>query len=569
MPRERSAKSRAARLDPQYLRRRWRGGLSHWRGGSIPFRWWRRALVTLVCAGAAVWAAVGFGRNPVVHNPGAVTAAHAMWANDCAACHDGGPGGRFSRSVSDRACLTCHEAPAHHPHQARFVDAAAGGTTAANCASCHVEHRGRVSLAAVSDHYCTQCHADLRANTTREGEPDVAESITAFAAGAHPEFGASIPTTDDPYTPQWSDPTRLKFNHKFHFDNTDLRHKDCTVCHKTRGGDEGSSPVLTSSGAGGAPPESRGGGYMQPIVFEEHCAKTCHTHKLELTAGVTLPHDRMEVVRGQIYSLHLPYLDKAASQKPPPPDPAVWAGKQFESLVKKLDAGGAEFKTRRKAIEAALAEKSEPPLKGKALREMTKKGWPVAVPGPAGDALEIPNPQLIENYVFFRKGNGCIVCHDQAGVSTATARRPAARPPPPPEPRTLETVPTGIPAAVRRWFVNGRFDHRSHRALACVDCHAGALSSGDKTATATADVLLPTIESCTTCHHSGTDRPGTVATACVTCHDYHNSRLEAWPHGHATNPIVRGWPNATTRPAAPPREVAPAPAGVSPAAPGQ
>jgi hypothetical protein len=98
----------------------------------------------------------------------------------------------------------------------------------------------------------------------------------------------------------------------------------------------------------------------------------------------------------------------------------------------------------------------------------------------------------------------------------------------------LETVPTGITSSPRRWFTRARFDHRPHRNVSCLDCHAGVQQS-----TSTADLSLPDLtggsasrpsaRSCVDCHHAGT---GGAAATCVTCHDYHNSRLEAAPDGH-------------------------------------
>ncbi|RMG46152.1 MAG: hypothetical protein D6723_17355 [Acidobacteria bacterium] len=68
------------------------------------------------------------------------------------------------------------------------------------------------------------------------------------------------------------------------------------------------------------------------------------------------------------------------------------------------------------------------------------------------------------------------------------------------------------PAIPDRWFVHSVFDHRAHRALACVACHAGVSESRR-----TADVLLPGIQSCRACHSGD----GGARTSCVECHEYH------------------------------------------------
>lgn len=70
-----------------------------------------------------------------------------------------------------------------------------------------------------------------------------------------------------------------------------------------------------------------------------------------------------------------------------------------------------------------------------------------------------------------------------------------------------------------RWYERAVFSHAPHRRFACTDCHAEAGQSS-----ATADVLVPEIDSCSPCHGgakaaaSPRDRG---PTPCVTCHTYH------------------------------------------------
>jgi hypothetical protein len=66
-----------------------------------------------------------------------------------------------------------------------------------------------------------------------------------------------------------------------------------------------------------------------------------------------------------------------------------------------------------------------------------------------------------------------------------------------------------------RWFVHSRFNHHSHRAMQCTECHASAPESSH-----TGDVLLPDKDACARCH-----RPvaagGTARADCIECHRYH------------------------------------------------
>ncbi len=67
---------------------------------------------------------------------------------------------------------------------------------------------------------------------------------------------------------------------------------------------------------------------------------------------------------------------------------------------------------------------------------------------------------------------------------------------------------------VDRWLTKGRFDHASHSAPGCLDCHAAVDS--DKAS----DVLLPQIATCQACH-GGEAAVQRVPSTCVSCHDFH------------------------------------------------
>jgi hypothetical protein len=70
---------------------------------------------------------------------------------------------------------------------------------------------------------------------------------------------------------------------------------------------------------------------------------------------------------------------------------------------------------------------------------------------------------------------------------------------------------------VTRYFDHGWFTHAAHKQEKCSTCHAATSS------TRSADLLLPDLKSCRTCH-LGEDAPrGKVASGCAMCHDYHIS----------------------------------------------
>ncbi len=97
----------------------------------------------------------------------------------------------------------------------------------------------------------------------------------------------------------------------------------------------------------------------------------------------------------------------------------------------------------------------------------------------------------------------CAHCH---AVDLDAEPRPAVEPP-------------AIPAV---WMPAARFSHLDHQGLACAGCHAGAAASER-----TADVLMPGIAACRSCHGEDRAAPGASRLlTCGECHDYHH-RTEA------------------------------------------
>ena len=66
----------------------------------------------------------------------------------------------------------------------------------------------------------------------------------------------------------------------------------------------------------------------------------------------------------------------------------------------------------------------------------------------------------------------------------------------------------------QRWFTKGAFDHASHQASECADCHQATLSKHSE------DVLLPGIKVCRDCHGGQADEDK-LDSGCVSCHVFH------------------------------------------------
>jgi hypothetical protein len=308
----------------------------------------RRLLIWLsVVAGIAALVLLLRPSSHSIHQAGPLSAAHAMFSNDCKQCHKDllRPVERFIaadpalRTVSDESCIRCHDGPIHQPTQARQPA----------CASCHREHRGRIKLARLSDFHCTSCHADLSANMKAGTNPGVAGTVTAFSTD-HPEFAL---WKDTPLR----DPGTIGFNHAVHL-QTDLPGAggkrvtlDCNNCHQQDS-------------------ERR---YMKPVKYDAHC-KDCHPLPVQVAAVTNpnldealrafskepAPHKEPRVVRAVLRDRFERFVREHKSvlspmpegepdrvipgrppAEPPPKEPGRWVGVQMEQAERLLfDLGG-------------------------------------------------------------------------------------------------------------------------------------------------------------------------------------------------------------------------------------
>lgn len=354
MARRRDPKTLSGRIDPTYYRK------------PHPMRT-VRGLLTFFALAATVFAVtfLSWPGDARLHNPGPLTAAHAFIQHDCRACHDGGragtsgPAAGFSRTVSDVACLACHDGSIHHGNQPagtvntflplhptlqagarRVVGSAgagdAGKLTAHDCVSCHVEHRGETALGAAHAQFCTSCHADLTQHARDPAAIRVATRVTAFTLEDHPGFGRSLrPSAGasgadgsgvDAAGAKWLDPTVLKFNHAVH-NRIDVLKDNCTACHAAADpqvvvnqplptlpppyGDPKDRPVAWS--------RSQDRAEMQPVSYARHCVG-CHAIELPGKVKLAVPHDDLSVVRGFLagvgerYRQHLMQLPDPSSE---------------------------------------------------------------------------------------------------------------------------------------------------------------------------------------------------------------------------------------------------------------
>jgi len=123
-------------------------------------------------------------------------------------------------------------------------------------------------------------------------------------------------------------------------------------------------------------------------------------------------------------------------------------------------------------------------------------GAPVATPPPAPkpDALAWARAKANDALdLIYNDKRGCAYCHVMDGGADHRVAPVLMRP---------------------RFLPNARFNHARHAAVDCAECHDSRRSE------ASADVLIPGLESCTGCHGSARASFKTQS-ECVTCHAFH------------------------------------------------
>jgi hypothetical protein len=435
----------------------------------------------LLLAAIVVIGVFSFRRN-AAFQAAPVSSPHASFGSQCQKCHDQSWQTAWrmvdftspSHSVSDAACQACH----------RAADHIAGLVKADTCVTCHQEHRPDGSLTQLTDNDCTRCHESL---ALEGGAPvSFALQITQFgeSAGAHPEF-ALLRSTAAEVGPRhaanrlavfvagenggagkWLDRGGLKFNHHVHLDPKGVPDSAgkrvvlaCAECHQ----------------------RETDGKFMRPINYETHCAR-CHLLRLSdsLSSLGELPHTSVEEVRGVMRDRISSQLAKGTSSE---------AGDKYDKATPDSNADVPRLpRLPPLPSPAQLSREQEANLNERML-----------LADHAVFGLEAKGMCRKCHYLEARDGDWHVFT---VNPKIAGNTEPNAGP-------THEMVP-------HRWLEYAQFDHLSHRAVECADCHQAAQS------TETSDILLPSIATCRKCHGATATAGSTPVRAdCVLCHKYH------------------------------------------------
>ena len=471
-----NTKDRARRIDPRYVRH------------PQPWRRTRRWLVLTFCAAVLIWLGLSsFERAPdgkfiftaMAHNPGHVSAAHAMIEHDCLACHAGDGRGGFIKTVSDSACLKCHDAGIHSVNQTTLkakvmplvaasadsdsapevtaapssdapaipIDNHPSGLRSADCVHCHIEHQGEAALRATDNAYCIECHTNLKDHFQKLSPDDrdqsIANHVVAFdGEGNHPHFGLHPDPASDLVliNGKPGNRTRLRFNHALHNGQDSLKN-NCVTCHTPMS----PSPSATLAPVPGSPlslakdrPLSSAAqlaklGDMQPISFERNCIQ-CHTLDLvnEKNGRVrlTVSHSELAIVRTELAALPTLALQQqhpGADESPSWDDRTSAVNDQISPLLDKVksmtDAARASTQPST-GTPSNDADASRTAAVSRYVLWLMDGGAGVAetpTTQPRGSAtISVPDPSATEVFVTTVGssrliGTSCAVCHDFTG----------------------------------------------------------------------------------------------------------------------------------------------------------
>ena len=448
---------------------------------------WRRTQFWLsFIAVAGGLAAIYFGQDrtpPEFFNTGPLSRHHSALENDCAACHkaESLESGRFVQVLNDRfrngapsferidqSCQACHTQ--HAFHEPNVIENR-------SCSACHKEHQGPGPMQAVTSLDCASCHNDreiMQASAQRGKQLPPTEfrlnpKVVNLTGGR--AVTLQLPRPPDGYTDTFA--SFSKGHPPFQLHQQNVREADVLrFNHQLHMSGRGIPP--TRSGAKldcnyCHKPEPNGR-YMRRVNFEANCQE-CHSLQFDVkNPDFQLPHGDAQLVRTFLRTLPAQYGELARRKRglTNADRIAAFTAEQIRGLLTQFPSG--------EEMERTIFFTKDP-----------------------------YKPSQQSDPATRAKYTGCAYCHEvkqTAGVSY-------------PMPDVT------APVMIDRWMPHAHFNHAKHESVSsCRDCHAAAQASQ-----LTSDVLMPTKESCTSCHS-----PAGVAmkaSECTTCHTYHAPDLRA------------------------------------------
>ena len=511
-------------LSDRYIERRDYFEQPHW---IRRWKMWLSVLAILVAVGWGVADRVWAKKLAVYHTHGNVARVHAAWENDCEACHqpsstasfwENGPLSLITGTQGrwkSLTCEKCHAGPVHHT-TAR-LETPHGMNIEQDCAFCHHDHNGRnFSLTRIADSHCTVCHADLSAHST------LGQNVKTWSFGSfdqHTDFRPLHTVTEKGDLKPFDPGVRtLKFNHALHMapgqvldatqrggktleslspqdrarygvkPGTDLVQLECSSCHQLDSGVRDAKYRESVAALAGQPatailPPRAEGAYYLPVNFDLHC-KSCHPIAFPATEA-----------DGKL----LPRFDLPHRIQPT----------QMKEIVRGHVAQ-AMLKDNPERVKRPPSSRLDPRGKDANLRDFGEQ-----LTRATDRTLALLTSQHPEGSEARKLADGpyCAKCHDLDGNNV----KPVAD-------RTV-------------WFEHAAFNHASHRAMKCEECHKNgteAVAPGmpvrlvDGRLPQKEPALIEGIKSCQVCHAPAKvgahgEPTGGVRHQCTDCHRYHNN----------------------------------------------
>ncbi|MEN9574342.1 MAG: hypothetical protein RL514_2197 [Verrucomicrobiota bacterium] len=410
---------------------------------------------------------------------------HAWPGSDgCGACHTAAHGGLEEWF---RAAFRARPGPLE-PHRLHWVTAGSmteldnnclschpghrfhqpNVTRAHSCSACHREHQGSGRMPAPRDTECLSCHGNgaVMEASLKKGETLPPAAFNYRSAEGRVLF--QVPRPEQGYTRVFNSfadghPEFQVHSQKLS-DTNSLRFNH--ALHLSAFVQRNGQPLACAD----CHQPDGAGAHLQPITYAKHC-QSCHALQFDARhPQLAVPHGHPANARAFLRSLPTQYADLARrTGLTAQADTEKFVTEQMRQLRERAFSG--------ENLEQQIFFASDP----------SKQLAVGATTGPA-----TPRARFA----------GCAYCHE---VKPGGA--------------------DGLPHITRvttpdRWLIRGEFHHAKHSLVACTECHAA------RTSRSTADILLPTQQSCTQCHSPA----GGVAQTCASCHSFHTKRGDSPPH---------------------------------------
>lgn len=441
-----------------------------WRSRRGIFTWW----VVGVTVATLLLVLNGQSRFRFM-NPGPVSTAHSqprgghenarrLGSDNCGACHRSSTGG-IANWVEGAAGAT--------PGLFDFTGLTRHSSLAAtpmdrSCRECHQEHKIHHAPGIAENISCLSCH------TEHEGDLGLHRRTASECARCHGDreyliqharsFGRERAETNEARS------VLAGFVNTFSKDHPEfaILSANAPDTNSLRFNHQLhlSSAVLNADGSNlqcaSCHQQDASGAYHRPISFAQHC-QGCHSLQFDpANPELHLPHGQVHFVQSFLSSLPAQYER---------------FGREEHQITERRALAAFVQTNMRRLQEAQLA--------GEDLQQKVFFNRDRAAGGPRVSTLSAN--QAASFY-------GCAYCHEVSGA----ANNPQV----------------AVPAIPQRWLARGSFHHLSHQSVSCNACHDIAQSRQ------TADVLLPSIRSCISCHNPKA-APGE---SCTLCHVYHRSQ---------------------------------------------